>query len=172
MASSCYLCEVLHQTIPGQNITDALGVCSVCSILCCHAHAQRDPNYPRWICVLCDTNLLTMSALHNRNATLRMTDTFQLEIFESIEEFLRKRPNYKRNEPKITLQGVEDELLLLKSAFRSDVTEPLWYSLSIKEKKLLMAAILIVKKYKLQKDDLHRVLYRFVLEGERFGNEL
>lgn len=101
MAASCYLCDVRAASISGRAAGDALGTCRLCHVLACTAHAVRDPNYPRWICVLCDSTLLTAAAgLHSTSSSVTTVAslvssalTREAARYPTLTDFLTQRPD-------------------------------------------------------------------------------
>lgn len=162
MAASCYLCNRGYPTIPGILPGEAIGVCENCSIMACEAHAQRDPNYPRWICVLCDTSLLTAAGISaSGGASLSTTLTVLVSNamlkdgsrYERLEQFLEERPNYSW----VSAQ-LNETLEKAPSQFTTNATKPFWFGLSQEGKRFIAAAIIIVESLNLSEDELVEAL--------------
>ncbi len=162
MASGCYLCDTGHDKISDKNAGKVLGVCENCSILACEAHAQRDPNHPRWICVLCDTSLLTAAGITTSNgSSLNSVLTVLISSailkdgsrYKTLEQFLEDRPNYSW-----ILNQIDEVLVLARKRFTTDITEPFWFGLSEQGQKLIAAAIIIAERFELSEYDLVETL--------------
>jgi hypothetical protein len=162
MAGKCYFCETGHPTIAVVATGAALGTCGSCSVLACSAHAARDPNYPRWVCVICDTSLLAASAVGiSPKATTGLTIGHLVSsailrgrgLYRSVDDFLAARPDmiWVRDQ----IRGVLGEA---PRRFTTNATEPFWFGLTEEGRALLAAAIVIILKYEIREDELMELL--------------
>ena len=171
MSSSCYLCYAAVGAIPGRQPGDALGTCQNCSVLACSAHAQRDPNYPRWICVLCDTSLLTAAGIASSDMAAPQVQSGLLippRLYEestryrSLEDFLRDRPEY--DWVRIAVAGVVEQA---PARFTTDLTESFWFTRSREGQRFIAAAIAIAQRLEIPEDELIEALRILVREWRR-----
>ena len=165
MPTGCFICNSgTSRLIPGLLAGYVLGSCQKCSILACSGHAQRDPNHPRWICVLCDPTLLTAAGIA---ASRHVADVSFLTSlispalvqegadYPSLEVFIQRRPAYMRIRLTERLAYVLD---LAPQQFSSMETEEIWYGLSDEGKRLVGAAIALVQILKISEDNLIEAL--------------
>lgn len=173
MPGSCYLCDVGYQRIPGAATGDSLGTCKSCSVLACSAHAVRDANYPRWVCVICDANSLTASAiavsggpsLGNTLSVLVSSGMLTEDrTFDSLESFLIAQPQmaWVRNQLGIVLDEAPRR-------FTTNATEPFWFGLTDEGRRLIAAAIAIVERLRLPPTEMVEALRILIETWHRRG---
>jgi hypothetical protein len=163
VAADCFHCNVGSGTIPGTTKGAALGCCRICHVLACQAHGSRDPTYPRWICVACDSSLLAASgAAVSQNiadaALLSSRLLRERDFYRTLDAFLLAHPEFEsfRTEVPIVQTTANQRL-------REGPAGRLWKSLSIEGKRLLAAAILIADRLQLRHGDIVEGL-RLMLE--------
>lgn len=162
MSATCYLCDHLCAAIQGKTPGDALGSCQNCSILACDAHAQRDSSYPRWICALCDDELLTaagISASGGPSLGSKLTTLVSSAMlsegarYTSLEEFLVDRPAYA---------WLSDKVPEIRQAaparFTTQDTEFFWFNLSEEGQRFIAAAIGLAERLEVSEDDVVEAL--------------
>jgi len=155
VAARCYFCQTGTQLIPGHNRGDPLGVCLKCHVMACRGHAARDRNYPRWVCVVCDTSLLTASAVRAGGATSVLSQLISSALlrgeglFPNLNAFLDAQP-----EMRWVLEDVERTLLEGDHRFRQNATAGMWQSLTPDARRMVAAAIVIVRRLRINKWEL------------------
>jgi hypothetical protein len=97
----CYVCLGNSSSVnhPLGNKGETLAVCQRCHIMVCGSHGQRDRNKSAFICVLCDPNLLQVSAAVKGSSTNAVIKRIVHRedsnlVFESVSDFVRRRPGY------------------------------------------------------------------------------
>jgi hypothetical protein len=149
MGANCYVCEDEIAPIPTFSASNSpQGTCWRCHVLACRGHAQRDPNRLRFVCVLCDPQLLTASAAINQGASRPLAQRFAADwghgdldmLVNTFQEFLERRPKY---------QGWLDEAVDAKlhdagHQMKASSTGPLWIGSNPEAERLFLAAIAIV----------------------------
>lgn len=169
MPAKCYHCQTGTQPIPGQNKGDPLGVCLKCHVMACRGHAVRDPNYPRWICVVCDTTLLAASAVRAGGSTSVLAQLMSSALlrdeglFPNLNAFIEARP-----EMQWVLEYVEETLQEGDIHFQQGATATMWRSLTPEAQRMIAAAIVIVRRLRIDTWELVEGL-RILLE--RLGYE-
>ncbi len=164
MAAQCYLCKAGTQPIPGQNTGDPLGVCLKCHVTACRGHAARDPNHPRWVCVVCDTTLLAASAVRAGGSTSVLAQLISSALlrdeglFPDLNAFLEARP-----EMRWVVDDVERTLREGDQHFRQGATAMMWRSLTLEARRMIAAAIVIVRRLRINTWELVEGL-RILLE--------
>ena len=162
MPTECYACHSGTGIIPGTSATNVLGSCKICCILTCSRHAQRDPHYPRWICVLCDPTLLTGAAiatsenLANESILASLISSAIVQEgarYRSVEVFLEQRPAYRE-----VVTDVEGVVESAPRIFTTNETEPFWFGLSREGQRLVAAAIILVQNLKIPEHALVEAL--------------
>lgn len=150
MAAQCYHCQTGTQPIPGQKTGDPLGVCLKCHVTACRGHAARDPNYPRWVCVVCDTSLLAASAVGAGGSTSVLAQLISSALlrdeglFPNLNAFLNARP-----EMRWVLEDVERTVQEGDSHFRQGAIATMWQSLTPEARRMIAAAIVIVRRLRI-----------------------
>ena len=165
MPTGCFICNSgTSRLIPGLLAGYVLGSCQKCSILACSGHAQRDPNHPRWICVLCDPTLLTAAGIAASRSVFDgsvLTSLISPALvqeganYPSVEVFIQRRPAY------IQIRLMERLAYVLELApqrFSSMETEKFWFGLSDQGKRLVGAAIVLVQSLEISEDSLLEAL--------------
>ena len=163
MAASCYLCaNGVCKAIGGVGNVDPLGACQNCSIFACSGHAHFDSGYPRWICVSCDTTLLTGAgiaisgaAMKDLALTLHFPETMieQGSRYRSVNEFLQLRPSYGQ-----LMAGWQCVFEIAWDRLRNEQSCEFWDCLSDDGKKLVAAAIHIVNRLNIPDNQLVEML--------------
>jgi hypothetical protein len=149
MPVSCYACDSEVLPIPAFSATNRpQGTCWRCHVLACDGHAQRDPNRLRFVCVLCDPQLLTASAAINQGASRPLAQRFSADwgngdvdlLVNTFQEFLERRPKYQGWLDEVVEARLNDGTRQMKSSG----TGPLWNGSNPEAERLYLAAIGIV----------------------------
>lgn len=173
MNASCYLCDKGCAAIPNHRATgDALGVCQNCSILACDGHAQRDPNSPRFICVLCETALLTAAGVSKSDLIpssdrdsiskrWRLSNALREQgaRYDNLEDFTENRPEYAW-----ILNSVDQVCERAERRFIANLSETFWALLSHEGRRFVAAAIVLVEEVKIPAEELVEILKILVLD--------
>jgi hypothetical protein len=149
MAVSCFACDYSVAPIPGLSSTNSPhATCWRCQVMTCVGHGQRDPNRPRFVCVLCDPQLLAASASVNQGASKPLARRFAADwgsadgdlLVKTIEDFLVRRPKYQG----WLEQEVASRLDPDRRRTNSTVTGSLWSGTNDEAERLFLAAVAIV----------------------------
>lgn len=151
MAASCYICATSASgAIPGRQTGDALGVCDFCSVLACYGHGSRDPNAPRWECVLCTPSLLLASgAAHQTNgAMVYLPAAFRsVTLYPSLRVFLEVRPDFAP-----LLQDISNHIEHVAERLDAPQVAQLWNSVTDEGRRLVTAAWLLAAELEIPPD--------------------
>ena len=166
MSSMCYLCASGHSTvIPGTHAGDAVGVCKTCHILACQGHGVRDVNFPRWICVLCDANLLAVAAIVQTSAAGAQSSLLSdvSDTLIAAAKLIRSVRRYFAGRPSDSWNWVEEQAgsyVERMSLAGDDELQRIWKSLRTENKLMLGSALAMVKKLELPDHGLINLLRR------------
>lgn len=149
--------------IHGQPSGNPLGTCQKCHVLACAGHAARDPNYPRWICVVCDVSLLARSAVATAGAASLLIQLFssallaEEAVYPTLEAFLEARPDFRW-----VLDYVGQIHIEADQRFQTGGTARLWTTLTPEGRRMIAAAIAIARRLEIDPRELAEGLRVFV----------
>jgi hypothetical protein len=132
--------------------------------MACRGHAGRDPNYPRWICVVCDITLLAASAARGAGTTSVLAQLFASGLlrdeglFRNLNEFLEAQP-----EMQWVLEDVEGTLREGERHLWQSTSAVIWQSLTPDGRRMIAAAIVIARRLRIEPWELVEGL-RILLE--------
>lgn len=166
MTTKCYHCETHAESLPNQVNGDPLGVCLRCHVMACRGHAVRDPHYPRWICVVCVPNLLSASAARVEGSTSVLALLFSSALlqdeglFPNLDAFIETYPEMQWVHE--DLEGVLDAVTF---RLRGTRTGAMWELLTPEGRRMVAAAIVIVRRLRIDPRELVEGLRIFVEES-------
>lgn len=161
--TECYHCRNGTHTIPGQFAGAPEGICLKCHVAACRGHAGRDPNYPRWVCVICDSTLLTASAIQASGSTTILTQLVSSAIlrdkglYQNLEAFIEARPDMRW-----ILVDAEKTLYLIERHIGNRASVAIWEPLTQEGRLMIAAAIALVRRLKIEPQELVEVLRIFI----------
>lgn len=164
--TQCHHCQNGTQTIPGRYRGLPEGICLRCHVATCRGHGARDPNYPRWICVVCDSTLLAVSAIQANGATSIIAQLTTSAIFHSdrglytnLESFVESRP-----EMEWLLAKAPETLKRIETTIESALARNIWESLSPEGRDMFSAAISLAIQLEISKWELIDIVRIFLEE--------
>jgi hypothetical protein len=149
MAASCYPCDVGISPKPGGQATNSPhGVCGICGVMACDGHAKREPNRPRFECVICIPIVAAVSAalqarsvtpLAQRLAGLLVSLGGEAWLVKSVDDFLQSYGEFA-----VWLDRLPSMRQRAQIGFVAGDTEPFYSSLDESGRDLMLLAIIIV----------------------------
>jgi hypothetical protein len=159
MAAECFAHSVGTKKIPGRSIVDPLGACQVCGSFACGQHGDRQPSYPRFVCVLCVPALLTVSALSPQPGSVlwQLVEPSLLGFedgYATVDQFVSEHPDLS--------WAVDVELDTATYEMHSPAASA-WFEMSLEQQRLLSAAVAIVRGLQIPLEQVPAALIPFIV---------
>lgn len=167
MTARCYPCDVHAGVIPGAVARgDPHGVCGICSVMACCGHGVREPNRPRFECVMCIPALLIASAAVTASRPSTLGDRLRtlIEDLGGDQALIRDLDDFTRRYPAFA-GWIDDLPSMRENAGRRYITaetEPFFWSLPEVGRDFLLLSVLVVLRLELRDTGVGDVLYRLV----------
>ena len=167
MSVECYLCELGVDLVPDKSSGKIVGVCKKCHVMACDAHAVRDGNFPRWICGICDTSILAVSAVLSedgialKNPLIALVSSAAAQEgadYQTLEAFIGDRNNlvWLKNRVNYVINVIENRF--------NPAAREAFHSLTSEGQRMMAAAIQLASDSSIPDGELMEVLRRFVVE--------